>query len=72
VGGTGIEVNRRNGHLYNVNTGAANLSVLDGNTNGVIDTIGLGADPFAIAINNSTGTIFVGLRESGRLVKLEE
>jgi hypothetical protein len=71
-----FEVNHRNGRLYNVNTGAANLSVLNGETNGetngVINTIGLVVDPFAIAINNFTGTVFVGLRGSGRLVKIDE
>jgi len=72
VGGTGIEVSRRTGKLYNVNTGAATLTVIDGVDNGIRATIGLGADPFPIAINATTGTVFVGLRESGRIVKIDE
>lgn len=72
VGGTGIEVSRRTGKLYNVNTGAATLTVIDGVNNGIQATIGLGADPFPIAINARTGTVFIGLRESGRIVKIDE
>lgn len=72
VGGAGLAVNPSTGNVFNVNTGAASLSVVDGLTPAVIGTVGLGTDPFAIAINSSTDTVFVGLRASGNLVKLDD
>ncbi|HXF63244.1 MAG TPA: hypothetical protein VNK95_16575, partial [Caldilineaceae bacterium] len=72
VGGTGLEANPATNHVFNVNTGANSLSVLNGFTNGVLATVPLGTDPFAVAVNGDTNTVFVGLRSSGNLVKLTD
>ncbi|MBI1293940.1 hypothetical protein GC175_03140 [bacterium] len=72
VGGTGLAVSPFTGRAYNVNTGARSLTVLDRETNGIVDNVGLGEDPFSIAIDGTRGTVYVGLRTPGRLVKIEE
>lgn len=72
VGGTGLAVNPNTGNVFNVNTGAATLSVIDGERDRLVDTIVLGEDPFPIAINAKTNTVFVGLRRSGRIIKIED
>jgi uncharacterized repeat protein (TIGR01451 family) len=72
VGGAGLEVNPKTENVFNVNTGADNVSVVDGFSNGVLATVGLGDDPFSIAINAETNTVFIGLRGSGNLVKLAD
>lgn len=72
VGGAGLAVNLSTGNVFNANTGADSLSVVDGSTPAVLATVGLGNDPFAVAVNSRTDTVFVGLRESGNLVKVED
>jgi YVTN family beta-propeller protein len=70
VGGSGIGVNRTTANLFNVNTAAANMTVINGTTNGIRDVIALGQDPFALAVDESRSIIYVGLRSSARLVKV--
>jgi DNA-binding beta-propeller fold protein YncE len=74
VGGSGLEVSRATGKIYNLNTGADNLSILNvsGDSLYIVQTVALGDDPFAIAINNTTNTVFIGLRAPGRLVKIAD
>jgi uncharacterized repeat protein (TIGR01451 family) len=72
VGGGGLALNPTTQKLFNVNTGANSLSVIDGVTLGVVGTVNLGNDPFALALDSSRNTVFVGLRESGRLIKLDD
>ncbi|MEZ4638656.1 MAG: hypothetical protein R2856_27465 [Caldilineaceae bacterium] len=72
VGGSGIDVSRYSGRAYNVNTGAQSLTVLNGDTNGIVDNIGLGQDPFPLVTDGRRGVVYVGLRTPGRLVKIEE
>lgn len=71
VGGTGIEVNRATGNVFNVNTASNNVSVLSGQPNYQVDaTVGLGLDPFPIAINSQQNRVFIGLRDGRALIKL--
>jgi YVTN family beta-propeller protein len=72
VGGTGLEVNPSTGNLFVVNTGADSLTVIDGVTLGVVGTVVLGDDPFAVAINSRINEVYIGLRSPGRLIKLED
>jgi uncharacterized repeat protein (TIGR01451 family) len=70
VGGTALALNAATGNLFNVNTGARSLSVVDSGTLGIVGTVALGEDPFALAIDSSRNRVYVGLRAQGRLVKL--
>ena len=72
VGGTALALNGATGNLFNVNTGAASLSVIDVATVVDIGSVGLGTDPFAIAIDESRNQVYVGLRDGGALIKLED
>lgn len=70
VGGSGIGVNRATANLFNVNTGAATLTVVNGTDNGIRAKIDLGADPFPLAVDQIRNIVYVGLRSSARLVKV--
>lgn len=70
VGGAALGINPATGNLFNVNTGADSLSVIDTSTLGTVGTVGLGNDPFALAIDTTNNRVYVGLRAAGRLVKL--
>ncbi|MCC6458390.1 MAG: DUF11 domain-containing protein [Caldilineaceae bacterium] len=72
VGGTALALNGATANLFNVNTGAASLSVIDVVTVVEIGSVGLGTDPFAIAIDESRNQVYVGLRAGGALIKLED
>ena len=72
VGGTGLEINPSTGHLFITNTGADSLSVIDATSLGVLGTVPLGDDPFAVAINSLINEVYVGLRTPGRLIKLPD
>lgn len=72
VGGAALSINPATGNLFNVNTGADSLSVIDVTSLGNVGTVGLGSDPFALAIDTTNNRVYVGLRESGRLVKLDD
>jgi uncharacterized repeat protein (TIGR01451 family) len=72
VGGTGLAVNPSTGRAFNVNTAARSLSVIDGDSNGVINTIGLGEDPFPIAVDSQRNVVYVGLRSSARIVVIRD
>jgi uncharacterized repeat protein (TIGR01451 family) len=72
VGGAGLAYNSTTSNLLNVNTGADSLSVIDGVTLGVIGSVNLGNDPFAITVDDTRNQIYVGLRDSGRLIKLTD
>lgn len=72
VGGAALALNASTSNLFSVNTGARSLSVIDGVTLGVVGTVALGEDPFAVAIDTRRNQVYVGLRGPGRLVKLED
>jgi DNA-binding beta-propeller fold protein YncE len=72
VGGAGIDYNPTTANIFNVNTGVDSLSVIDGVTLGTVGTVALGDDPFTITIDDGRNQVYVGLRASGRLIKLED
>ena len=72
VGGAGLAVSVATGNVFNANTGAADLTVLDGTSDAVLATIGLGNDPFPVAIDQTRKIIYVGLRAPGRVVKIDD
>ncbi len=72
VGGTGLEINPSTGNLFITNTGADSLTVIDSATLGVVGTVAMGDDPFAVAINSLINEVYVGLRGPGRLIKLSD
>ena len=72
VGGTGIVVNPVTGNVFNVNTAAGTLSVIHGENNYVKSTIPLGTDPYTIAIDPVRNFIYVALRGSGSVIKVQD
>ncbi len=72
VGGSGLAFNPATSNLFNVNTGSDSLSVIDGVTLGVVGSVGLGDDPFAVTVDNTRNQVYLGLRASGRLIKLAD
>ncbi len=72
VGGAGLDFNPATANLFNVNTGAESLSVFDGDTLGEVGSVILGDDPFSITIDESRNQVYLGLRDSGRLIKLAD
>lgn len=72
VGGAGLAINPTTGHVFNLNTAAGTMSVISGSSDKVIATVPTGADPFPIAINPVTNVVFIGLRNSDALVKIED
>jgi uncharacterized repeat protein (TIGR01451 family) len=72
VGGAGLALNSTTGNLFNVNTEADSLSVIDTVTLGTVATVALGNDPFAVTIDEASNGVYVGLRATGRLIKLTD
>ena len=72
VGGAGLNYNATTNNLFNVNTGVDSASVIDSVTLGTVGTVILGDDPFAITIDDSRNLVYLGLRASGRLIKLDD
>ncbi len=72
VGGAGLAVNPMTGHVFNVNTAAGTLTVISGSNEKVIATITTGTDPFPVAVNSKTNTVFIGLRSNNALVKIDD
>lgn len=67
VGGTGLVVSPKSGRVFNANTFANSISVLDGTRDQVVETIPTGEDPFTLTVNPATGEVFVALRRINRL-----
>ncbi|MBP7961013.1 MAG: DUF11 domain-containing protein [Caldilineaceae bacterium] len=72
VGGTGIVVNPVTGNVFNVNTAAGTLSVIHGENNYVKSIIPLGTDPYTIAIDPVRNFIYIALRGSGSVIKVQD
>lgn len=72
VGGAGLAFNPTTGHLFNANTAAGTLTVISGSSETVLATPITGPDPFPVAINTRTNTVFIGLRSNNALVKIED
>jgi YVTN family beta-propeller protein len=72
VGGAAMAYNPSTNNLFIINTGVDTLSIIDAGTLGDVGTVALGDDPFAIAIDEATNQVYLGLRSSGRLIKLAD
>jgi hypothetical protein len=46
--------------------------VINGNSETVLTTTAIGADPFPVAINTRTNVLFVGLRSKNALIKIDD
>ncbi len=67
-----IDVNPGNNHIY-VGTYQCRVNVIDGLTNSVIDSIGLGGPLLTgFTVNPQTNRIYVGLQERGLALVLED
>ena len=67
VGGTGLVVNRTTGNVFNANTAVDTLTVIRGSDDRVIATLPTGDDPFTLAVDPGSNTVFVALRRVNRL-----
>lgn len=72
VGGGGIIVNPATGNVFNANTGADSVSVIDRDSNGALATLAVMDDPFPAAVDSKLNTVYIGLRAPGRVVKIED
>lgn len=72
VGGAGLVFNPTTGRLFNANTAAGTLTVINGNSETVLATTGVGTDPFSMAVNTRTNVVFVGLRSKNALIKIDD
>ncbi len=71
VGGAGLTVNPATGYVYNANTAAGTVSVLEAGGGRVRETIPTLGDPFALAADGARNYVYIGLRTSGRLIILK-
>ncbi len=72
VGGTGLVINPLTGNVFNANSAANTVSVIGSHRNMVVSTISTGADPFTLAVDPNTGTIFVIMRALNRIGAFED
>lgn len=71
VGGAGIVVNPVTNFIYTANTGAASISRLEGVNDTLSQNQNTAAQPFVLAVDTETNTLFVGFRGSGQVAKVE-
>lgn len=71
VGGTGLAINPATNNLFVADTAAGTVTVI-GPANNVVTTLNVGADPYEIAINNTSQTVYVTLRALNRLAKFAD
>ena len=71
VGGAGLAINPATGLVYNANTAAGTVSVIERGGARVVETIQTLGDPFAIAADGVRNHVYIGLRASGRLIILK-
>jgi len=72
VGGDGVVVNPVTGNVFNANTGADSVSVIDGGSNAALATIPVLDDPFPAAVDGKRNMVYIGLRAPGRVVRIED
>jgi YVTN family beta-propeller protein len=72
VGGTGIAINPVTGNVFVVNTGAGTMSVIHGQNDYVKTTVTLGTDPYTVSIDPWRNFVYVGLRSSGSIIKVQD
>jgi uncharacterized repeat protein (TIGR01451 family) len=71
IGGAGLAVNPATGLVYNANTAAGTVSVIERGGLRVLETIPTHGDPFAITADGAQNRVYIGLRASGRLIILK-
>ena len=71
VGGAGIAVNLTTNNVFVADTADGTVTVI-GENNQVLSTVTVGPDPFEIAVNDDTQTVYVTLRAGNRLVKFAD
>lgn len=71
VGGAGLLVNPATGQIYTANTGDGSISRVEGVNDILVETVPTGDDPYVLALDPATNTIFVGLRAAGQVAKLD-
>ncbi len=62
-----IGVNPATNHVFTLNSASNSITVIDGNTDRIIDTISYAADPFAIAIDGSWNRLYFGFRSANQI-----
>jgi YVTN family beta-propeller protein len=63
-GGGGIAIDTATGNAFFTNSVANTVSVIGGNSNAVVATVPVGANPFGAAADSVTRRVFVGNRDS--------
>lgn len=69
VGGSGLVINPETNNLFVADTADGTVTVI-GPDNRVVATVAVGTDPFEVAVNRTTQTVYVTLRAINRLVKI--
>ncbi|MGB5049331.1 MAG: SdrD B-like domain-containing protein [Caldilineaceae bacterium] len=71
VGGTGLAINPDTNNLFVADTAAGTVTVI-GPANTVVATVDVGVDPYEIAVNRKTQTVYITLRAINKLGKLAD
>jgi len=71
VGGTGLDINPVTNNLFVADTADGTVTVI-GPNNAVIATVAVGTDPYELAVNETTQTVYVTLRAANRLAKFAD
>jgi len=71
VGGTGLTINPVTNNLFVADTAAGTVTVI-GPNNTVVATVAVGTDPYEIAVNKTTQTVYVTLRAANKLAKFAD
>jgi YVTN family beta-propeller protein len=66
-----VVVNPENNRIYVSNHFSDNISIIDGTTNSVVESVTV-IKPFEMAINTNTGIVYVTYSESGPLSIISE
>jgi YVTN family beta-propeller protein len=61
----GVSADPKSNKIYVANSGDGTVSVIDGTTNTVSDTIPAGTNVYGISMNPSTGIVYVGNDDPG-------
>lgn len=61
---TSVAANPRNQRLYVTNSGALTVSVIDGTTNSLVETIPLPTRPLSVALNQRSNRVYVATAEA--------
>jgi|GEM_PF-2175684 len=72
VGGVGLAVNVNDRHIFVANTADGTVTIINGATDAVLETVTVGNDPTALAMNWDNGVVFVGLRASDQMYRFRD